>query len=77
MASVYVCEYFMYISSGVLITEHIWLGIIFEHVRFRVNRIDSPNSAPRVIDILFLSECTRVNLGGTLTYSFIHMLADN
>ena len=38
MASVYVCEYFMCISSGVLITEYIWLGIIFEHVKFRVNR---------------------------------------
>ena len=75
MASVYVCEYFMCISSGVLITEYIWLGIIFEHVKFRVNRFT--NSAPRVIDILFLSECTRVNLGGTLTYSLIHVLADN
>ena len=38
MASVYVCEYFMCISSGVLITEYIWLGIIFEHVKFGVNR---------------------------------------
>ena len=31
MASVYVCEYFMCNSSGVLIIEYIWLGIIFEH----------------------------------------------